>query len=558
MGLKQIARLMVVLAVAMCSIAAPASARDYLLEDRICVGGGASVDEAFSIPAKALDCSAMRFANRSHFVRTHADVYSLPETASHDYVWQTDPASFDSMLVRFTYANGEQRLIDVDHQMAVRNWSPDTSFIIPVPDTGAKLIAIDTVIERPRTFNVAKAARLVSAEIARQEYYSRSLVFALVCGLLLVPFIFDFLFLRMLRSRFIAWHAGMTLGALGFVFFNSGLVFLLFPAMPLELRYQANTITLTFAVACAVMFVLEIAEEGVISEQIRNVLLALTAFMVGTRFAAMFDFEPWRVLVHNLHMMSLVPLGIAILVAIGVAFKRRSRAAVFLLVAFVPMAIGGIAALLLALSMVAAERAVTDFLLWSLVLLVLATSAAVGDRFMVLRVERDRANIHAIKMQRMALSDALTGVSNRRAFDSLGTIPEGQALIIADIDHFKAINDERGHLMGDAVLADTATRMRRVLVDYRGADIFRLGGEEFAVVVPCSDRISLREIAESLRRAVDGGKRRRADDLAPVTISIGGALGHGRNLHDVYADADGALYRAKQAGRNRVVIAGER
>lgn len=546
------------LAVALCGIASPAVAEHYQLQDRTCVGGASSTGEAFALPVDTLDCSASRFGNRSRFVRTHVDVADLPHLLDEDLVWQTNPTSFDSMLVRFTYANGERRLVDVDPQMASRNWFARTRFSVPVPNAGSPLAMVDMVVERPRTSAVAREAVLATAEEADREHYVRSLIYALACGLLLAPFVFDFLFLRMLRSRFIVWHAGMTFGLLGYVFFNSGLVFFVFPEFSLEARFQFNTASLALAVACAVMFVLNILEEGLVPRGLRRVLVFLVLLMLLAKIAMLPDFEAWRMASHTLFLMTLVPLTLVLLVTIGFAFRRGSRAAVFLLVSLLPVIVGGVIQLLAALSLVPPSFPVGDFLFAAMILQVLGTSTAVGDRFMVLRVERDRANMRAIKMQRMAHSDALTGVANRRAFDGLEIIEEGQALLIADIDYFKAINDERGHLVGDAVIAETAARLRRSFSGEREASIFRLGGEEFAVVFDCQDALALEIAAERMRRTVESGERRRADDLPPVTISVGGALGHGRPLREVYADADGALYRAKQAGRNQIAVAGER
>lgn len=542
------------LAVAFCGIATPAAAREYRLENLLCVGGAVSASEAFDLPAHDLDCSTSRFANRSPFLRTHADVAAVIPTGEGELWWQTDPSSFDSMLLRFSYANGEQRLVDIDPQMAARNWFARTRFSVPIPRVDAALVSIDAVIERPRTYATARDVRLIAAGEAAEQHYAASLVYALICGLLIAPLVFDLFFLRMLRSRFILWHAGMTLGLLGFVYFNSGLVFAFFPDLPLEVRYQFNTLSLTLAIACAVMFALDIVEDGFIAARLRKLLLGLVAFMLGVRFAMMLDLEVWRMNSHNLYLFSILPVSAALIAAIVCAFKRGSRVAIYLVAAFLPILIAALIRLLIELSAVSAAFPIDDLLFLTMVLLVLATSAAVGDRFMVLRVERDRARINALKMQRMAHSDALTGVANRRAFDAIERIERGQALIMADIDHFKAINDTQGHAVGDAVLADTASRLKRAFSSDRTAQIYRLGGEEFAVVFECCDSQVLRDKAEAARREVERVLRRREDDLPSVTISIGGALGRGRPLVSVYKDADSALYRAKQAGRNRVVI----
>jgi diguanylate cyclase (GGDEF)-like protein len=127
------------------------------------------------------------------------------------------------------------------------------------------------------------------------------------------------------------------------------------------------------------------------------------------------------------------------------------------------------------------------------------------------------------------------------------------SVIMVDIDHFKRLNDEFGHLLGDEVLRGVAGILKQQL---RKMDmVCRYGGEEFAVVVPETTGENAVTVAEKLRRQVEGypfpGVPR------PVTISCGVADYpiHGVTRDEVVAAADGALYMAKQAGRNRVMAA---
>ena len=163
--------------------------------------------------------------------------------------------------------------------------------------------------------------------------------------------------------------------------------------------------------------------------------------------------------------------------------------------------------------------------------------------------------------RRVAVIDPLTGLLNRSAFaqrlaELQHQIDQGLesrlGFLIADIDHFKAINDAHGHPVGDAVLRDVAYAMRSEL---RAFDlIYRLGGEEFAILLPGADLDKTREIAERLRSAV-------ADSSTggiSVTMSFGaGAIGGSAvRLAELYAQADVALYSAKRGGRNRVGFPG--
>jgi two-component system cell cycle response regulator len=163
----------------------------------------------------------------------------------------------------------------------------------------------------------------------------------------------------------------------------------------------------------------------------------------------------------------------------------------------------------------------------------------------------------------MAITDALTGLFNRRYMEShLGTLVEQAAsrakpltVLVLDIDYFKSINDTHGHDAGDDVLREFALRIKKSI---RGIDLAcRYGGEEFVVVMPETDMAVAAMVAERLRRriatepfAIQQGSRN-----IPLTISIGIAALAGKddNAAGVLKRADQALYRAKRDGRNRVV-----
>jgi two-component system, cell cycle response regulator len=175
--------------------------------------------------------------------------------------------------------------------------------------------------------------------------------------------------------------------------------------------------------------------------------------------------------------------------------------------------------------------------------------------------ERLRDNVQA--SIEMAITDALTGLFNRRYMEShLGTLIEQAgargkplATLVIDIDFFKAINDTHGHDAGDDVLRDFALRIKRSI---RGIDLAcRYGGEEFVIVMPETDMTVAAMVAERLRRriAAEPFAIAQGSRCIPVTISIG--IAGLRDKDDTAAAllkrADQALYRAKRDGRNRVV-----
>ena len=161
----------------------------------------------------------------------------------------------------------------------------------------------------------------------------------------------------------------------------------------------------------------------------------------------------------------------------------------------------------------------------------------------------------------MAVVDMLTGLYNRRFFNTNFTILLEQAarrgkplsLMILDIDHFKHVNDTHGHDAGDQILRTFSARLRRVV---RASDLIcRLGGEEFAVLMPDTDLEVAGRVAERVRRVMAHDLFYHAPDrpMIPVTVSIGLAERAGENDADsLMRRADSALYRSKGTGRNRV------
>lgn len=170
------------------------------------------------------------------------------------------------------------------------------------------------------------------------------------------------------------------------------------------------------------------------------------------------------------------------------------------------------------------------------------------------------------ELQFQATHDALTGVANRGViFDALrreasrqGREGSPYGIILLDLDHFKWVNDTHGHIAGDAVLKETARRMSNCV---RAYDLVgRYGGEEFLVVLPACDPGCMRKLAERLRQAIGAQPIATPSGDVTVTASLGVAVSTVVKPVDpdvLLHNADQALYRAKNLGRNRSEVAWE-
>jgi diguanylate cyclase (GGDEF)-like protein len=166
------------------------------------------------------------------------------------------------------------------------------------------------------------------------------------------------------------------------------------------------------------------------------------------------------------------------------------------------------------------------------------------------------------EVQLQSMTDSLTGIFNRRHFFALAerefhrASRFGGALsaIMLDIDHFKQVNDQHGHAVGDQVIVEVAKLCRTSI---RAIDILgRYGGEEFVFVLPETDVHGARQLAERLRQRIAAAKFSSPAGPLTCTASLGVAstLVKVPDVNTLVANADVALYAAKQAGRNRVVV----
>lgn len=191
------------------------------------------------------------------------------------------------------------------------------------------------------------------------------------------------------------------------------------------------------------------------------------------------------------------------------------------------------------------------------VVAVCVTIADVTDASIVQR-EREEA---LAKLREYANHDGLTGIANRRYFESRLCDEFARwrrhggelAMLLFDLDHFKKVNDEFGHVAGDAVLRETAQRVSAVV---RQENTFgRFGGEEFALLLPATTLDDAMLVAEKVRLTIGSAPVEVDGVHVPVTASCGVAAARAEN-HDYVSlvnDADAALYTAKREGRNRSV-----
>jgi diguanylate cyclase (GGDEF)-like protein len=169
----------------------------------------------------------------------------------------------------------------------------------------------------------------------------------------------------------------------------------------------------------------------------------------------------------------------------------------------------------------------------------------------IYEVQRQKTSVF---LRSLALQDALTSLQNRHAlkadFSAVRKKAESIHMLIIDIDHFKSINDKFGHVIGDSVLIKVANELKQSI---QGLSVYRLGGEEFVVLLKGISDIQAYEQAEVIRKAIEQATFHSHTDAITLTVSIGiSSLQPEQEFTDFLRTADVKLYQAKHEGRNQV------
>ena len=458
--------------------------------------------------------------------------------------------------VRITVIAGDGRRSSRDYALA--DLTPSTSDWLmqaPLPSLAGPLAAVIVEIDAPRHRGTLTDARLVASTDAssRVRY---ELVVALVCGILLVPLLFNFVFYRVLRERFLFWHALAVTCMLVHTAITSGIVNR-FATLSIETLVLVSPLSWGCGIVAAALFSADLIEKGRLDPHHRAALRWIAPWMLFWALYYPLASGPLRASAATLYFLSFIPVMAMFVWVIAVARMRGSRAVDFQIMAWLPIALTGLVRIVTTVVPGAIPLEMQYEQHIAIALEVLVTSLSVADRFMLIRTQRDRARALARRFEDMAERDPLTGLLNRRAIEErFRELHRAgfQCMAAIDLDRFKAVNDAHGHAIGDEVLRATAA----ALSPDEDTLAVRMGGEEFLLLLRGPDA-ALR--AERRRRAIPA---RIAADVTGldglVTASMGlvehsDADAFSRDFMHAYEHCDRLLYEAKFAGRNRTMSA---
>lgn len=462
-------------------------------------------------------------------------------------------ARFESIVLTVEDVHGRTSSTRLGSEdMALATW--DWLMSAPLPKVSGRATALWVEVEHPRDTDMLTDTQLVAGESQGNRYVVLELLVAALCGVMIIPFVYNIAFYHVLRERFLLWHAAVVACLFTHIFVSSGLINRIVD-LTVNQASAISVVSWTLGIAAAGNVLFSLAEEGKLDPWHRHLTNALSAMIFAGVLFFLFAGGPLRTWTTPVLVFMFFPVLASFTLMMTTALFRGSRAMRFQIVAWAPIMLVGIDRATSNLgafgspmdTMVAQHLAITFE--------VVITSLGVADRFVTIKRQRDRALAETRELALEIERDELTGLLNRRLvdqrFDRLFAAGFDTMAVI-DLDHFKRINDSHGHAVGDEVLRQVAT----ALMPDENTLAVRMGGEEFILLLRGSNAVAR---AEHRRRAITARIAAQVPGLdSPVTASMG-LVSQPRNssansdFATLYAHCDRLLYEAKRTGRNRTM-----
>ena len=524
--------------------------RTILSEDRCVIGGDRplSLARAEATAAWVCDSDLQTLQNPYTWLRFDGD--ALPH--GQHYTLVSDASAFGGMHYVAEFEDGQRRAADFTAADIARAWQPQTRFAVPLYGAQERLAALYVRIDNPLTvLNAGQLALQPSAPM--EENRLRTMVlFGLFIGMMLLAGLYSAIIFGGLRNKFAIWHLVLALLFVTYTISSGSMIFLLWPEITLVQRTNLSYMSLSLAAASVMPFFFSFVSRRHVLPLWRRSMLVSGAILVLNAFTMPLLGHHIPFLIQPIYHLLFVPPLLVFMGAVASAWMRGSKPVRWIAAAW---------ALPTAFAMERALRGMNLYLpkyewdhgfYYALAYMAITMAFAVSWRVRDLRRDRDRAIAEGSELNRQALSDGLTGLPNRRSFEQRHW-RDGDFLAIVDVDLFKAVNDDFGHQTGDDVLRVIG---RCLLTDTAQGSLigaWRLGGEEFAVLVAAGEittaSITLNAVRSRISREIGNDVR---EVTRPVTLSMGMArISRGR-IDAAYREADRALYRAKSSGRDRL------
>ena len=453
----------------------------------------------------------------------------------------------DRLSLHILYADGTMRSTATDARGVTPLLQLGAIVQHPLPIARPKVVRLLWHVEGSASVRgILLGPRLATDKESAHANLVMAAMYAAFGGLCLGLICYNLALWAALRHRFQLWYCAMTAGLLVYAFSTSGALAWAWPELANNDRLRFNYLTLGLMGAAALMFARSFFEERIYQGWLGRLATGVAALM-ALAGAFVFFTAPIAVRVADMIFTCVfVSLAAVVVPTLWRAWRLRSNYLWLFAIAWGAPILTAVMRILGNLHVLPWNFWLDNSTMLSMSGEALLSSLAIAYRIRLLSIERDEAVTAEEIARRLADTDPLTGLLNRRAFLEKAIGREGgQALHIADLDHFKSVNDTLGHDGGDEVLRVFA-RMLRAAVP-AGALVARIGGEEFALLTNAGEPIDPDRILAKLRAT-------RMPFDVQVTASIGsctGPLTTEPEWKALYRGADKALFQAKSAGRDR-------
>lgn len=390
-------------------------------------------------------------------------------------------------------------------------------------------------------------ARLATIDQSIDANLFMAVLYATFVGLCFSLLIHNIAIWHALRYDFQLAYCCMVSMLLVYAISSSGALDWWFPAMPDVDRLRINYLSLALSATSALWFARTYFEPRVFSRPLVIASAGVAVALIGSALTFAL-FAPWQIgLLHRIYSFSFLTMVCIVPPVLWRAWRTRSSYLwIFAITWAAPIIFAGVR-VANSLNLIRWNFWIDNSTILAMSAEALLSSLAITYRIRQLSEERDEARVQEMAARALADLDPLTGLLNRRSFlnHAIGRTGD-QMLMIADLDHFKLVNETIGHDGGDEVLRVFARSLRASVPP--DALVARIGGEEFAIIVPVNRALDPDRILDRLRT------ERMPFDLT-VTASIGTSSGPLLSEIDwkkLYRRADRALYAAKAEGRDRV------
>jgi diguanylate cyclase (GGDEF)-like protein len=533
---------------ALVALCAPAAAQSGLVGTplAVCVAPVRAGDTPTRMLAAAdrFDCATPQtsFGRGDYWVRSASVTIRNPANIRTASLWQ------DRSTLYVAYADGTLETRIIDGRGASRALQIGAIFEQPIHQRAAPAVRLLWRVEGAANLRgILVGPRIATPADSARANLTLGTLYGAFAGLCVALLVYNLALWVALRRRFQLAYCAMVACLLLYAISSSGASAWAWPDVPNNDRMRSNYMSLALAAAAALVFARSFFESFVFRGWLARANDAAIWLLIGT--STVFAFlAPWQIkLLDRLYAVSFLALVAVAFAILAQAWRRRSNFLWLFAIAWAaPIALSSLR-VAGNFNLVSWSFLLDNSTIASMSLEALLSSVAIAYRIKLLTRERDEAREKEIAARLLADIDPLTGLLNRRAFlrEAIGR-DGAQLLIVADIDHFKRVNDTLGHDGGDEVLRVVARALRMAVPP--GALVARIGGEEFAIVVPDGAGLAPAAILDRVRA------ERMPFDLT-VTVSLGtcvGPLDTETNWNAMYRAADQALFAAKAAGRDRV------